>query len=394
MSSRKKKNVIQLITRISVVGIAVITAALIILLSAFNGIEKMIEALYSEYDSDITIRPVNWKTANEQQIDFKKLKAIPGVLNYSRAIEEVVVLKHEKKWVNANLIGIDTAYLTMSKMSRHMVDGECTLGDSDAGYAIIGATLLDKLGGFIPGNVGYETVVCYIPKRKIKIRPGRNPFNMQTIQLAGRMNFNREVNARDMIVSLDQAREMLDYTNQISAVYVDVDSKWENEEVKEEVKKLVGNDFVVKTNFEKNEIIYQTSKSEKLIVFIILLFIFILAAFSLVASLTMLFVEKIENIKTMRSFGANDQFVFKIFFLEGLLIAGKGILFGALIGYAVCALQIQFSLLKMPNSNGEAFPIALSFWDGVVILSLVTGLSLLFSYLPVKFLIYKNRITN
>lgn len=394
MSSRKKKNVIQLITRISVVGIAAITAALIILLSAFNGIEKMIEALYSEYDSDITIRPVNWKTANEQQIDFEKLKAIKGVVNYSRAIEEVVVLKHEKKWVNANLVGIDSSFLEMSRMSQHMVDGECTLGDGDFQYGIIGATLLDKLGGFIPGNVGFETVICYVPKRKIKISPGRNPFSMQTIQLAGRMNFNREVNAKDIVVSIDQARKMLDYSDQISAVYVDVDPKWDNEDVKSEIKKLVGKEFVVKTNFEKNEIIYQTSKSEKLIVFIILIFIFILAAFSLVASLTMLFVEKVENIKTMRSFGANDQFVFKIFFLEGLLIAGKGILFGTLIGYGVCVLQIQLSLLTMPNSNGEAFPIALSFWDGALIISLVTGLSLLFSYLPVKFLIYKNRLTS
>ena len=394
MSSRKKKNVIQLITRISVVGIAVITAALIVLLSAFNGIEKMIEALYSEYDSDITIRPTNWKTANEQQIDFEKLKAIQGVVNYSRAIEEVVVLKHEKKWVNANLIGIDSSFLEMSKMSMHMVDGESTLGDRNGEYAVIGATLLDKLGGFVPNNGGFETVICYIPKRKIKISPGRNPFNMQTIQIAGRMNFNREVNAKDLVVSLEQAREMLDYKEQISAVYVDVDPKWDNEDVKEEIKKSVGEGFVVKTNFEKNEIIYQTSKSEKLIVFIILIFIFILAAFSLVASLTMLFVEKVDNIKTMQSFGANDQFVFKIFFLEGLLIAGKGILFGALIGYAVCVCQLQFSLLTMPNSNGEAFPIALSFWDGVLILSLVTGLSLLFSYLPVKFLIYKNRSTH
>ena len=390
MSSRKKKNVINLITRISVVGIAAITAALIILLSAFNGIEKMIEALYSEYDSDVTIRSAEWKTFNEQQLDLEKIKAVQGVLNVSRAVEEVVILKHEKKWVNATLVGVDSAFLEMSNMPKHMVDGEPMLKDRFGDYGIIGATLLDKLGGYVPKNVGHESITFFIPKRKIKIRPGTNPFKTHTIKIAGRMNYNREVNIRDVVLPIDRAREMLDYSNQLSAIYVDVDPAFSNNDVKAAISNVVGNQFEVKTNFEKNELIFQTSKSEKLIVLIILLFIFILAAFSLVAALTMLFVEKIENIKTMQSFGASKKFIFNIFFFEGLLIAGKGIVFGAVIGYAVCLAQLQFQLLTMPNSNGEAFPIALSLADGTLILGLVILLSVLFSYFPVKYLIYKN----
>ena len=381
---------INLITRISVVGIAAITAALIILLSAFNGIEKMIEELYSEYDTDITIRPEVGKTFNERQIDLKKLQAVEGVFNYSRAVEEVVILKHEKKWVNAKMIGIDSTFLDITNMSKHMIDGKAMLDQYGKYYGVIGAGLLDKLDGYIPENVGHETVICYVPKRKIKIGFGKNPFRTNTIRVSGRMNYNREVNSENFVVPIEFAKELMLYDDHISAIYVDVDPKFDNETVRDEIKELIGSDFVVKTNFEKNELIYKTSRSEKLIVLFILLFIFILAAFNLVASLTMLFVEKLDNIETMQSFGANKKFIFNIFFFEGLLIAGKGILFGVLAGYLICFLQIKFSLLTMPNSAGEAFPIAISWIDGVLIISMVTVLSILFSYFPVKYLIYKN----
>lgn len=381
---------INLITRISVVGIAAITAALIILLSAFNGIEKMIEELYSEYDTDITIRPEVGKTFNERQIDLKKLQAVEGVYNYSRAVEEVVILKHEKKWVNAKLIGIDSSFLDITNMSKHMIDGKAMLDRYGESYGVIGAGLLDKLDGYIPENVGHETVICYVPKRKIKIGFGKNPFRTNTIRVSGRMNYNREVNSENFVVPIEFAKELMRYDDHISAIYIDVDPKFDNEDVRDEIKELIGSDFVVKTNFEKNELIYKTSRSEKLIVLFILLFIFILAAFNLVASLTMLFVEKLDNIETMQSFGANKKFIFNIFFFEGLLIAGKGILFGAIAGYLICFLQLKLSLLTMPNSAGEAFPIAISWVDGVLIISMVTILSVLFSYFPVKYLIYKN----
>ncbi len=372
------------------IGIAAITAALIILLSAFNGIEMMIDRLYSEFDSEITVRPKEGKTFNENQIRDKDFLEIPGVIRYSRAVEEVVILKHEKKWVNANLIGVDSSFLQMTNMKDHMVDGGMFLKLEGEDFGLIGATLLDKLGGFIPQNLGFETLTCYVPKRDVKIRFGKNPFSTQLIKIAGRINYNREVNAQQIIVPIGISRSLMNYTNQISAFYVECDRKMNREDIKSKIQKMVGKDFVVKTNYEKNELIYKTSKSEKLIVLIILLFIFILAAFNLVASLTMLFVEKLENIKTMTSYGASRSFIFKIFFFEGLLIAGKGILIGAIFGYLVCLAQINFEFITMPNSGGEAFPMKLSFWDGTLILTLVVTLSVIFSFLPVKFLIHNN----
>jgi lipoprotein-releasing system permease protein len=382
--------VINLITRISVVGIAAITAALIILLSAFNGIELMIENLYSEFDTDITIRIAEGKTFNESRIDIDKISKLPSVKNTTRAVEEVVILKHESKWVNAKLVGVDSSFLEISQMQNHMVEGQPEIEKDGQEYGIIGAALLEKLDGYIPKNVGHESVICYFPKKNIRIRPGRNPFKTEVVKLSGRMNFNREVNAEFFVVPIDLAMRLKGKTDQISAIYVQAIEGVHNEDLKAELSEMIGDEFVVKTNYEKNELIYKTSKSEKIIVLIILLFIFILAAFNLVASLTMLFVEKIPDIETLRSYGATKRFTFNIFFYEGLLISFKGIFFGALLGYLVCFGQIYFEFITMPNSGGEAFPMAVSLKDGILILSLVGVLSVIFSYLPVKYLSRKN----
>jgi lipoprotein-releasing system permease protein len=379
-----------LITRISVVGIAIITAALVILLSAFNGIETMIEGLYSEFDTDLTVRVEKGKSFNQNRIDISKLRKIEGVQNVSRAVEEVVILRKQKKWVDGNLIGVDPSFIEMTNTKDHMIAGQPLLSEDGNPRGIIGATLLDKLEGHISKNFGNESVVCYVPKRDAKIRIGKNPFNSRIVELSGSINYNREVNAQSFIVPLELSRELMNYKDQISAIYIDASTNTDNEDLKERVQAVVGPGFVVKTSFEKNELIYKTSQTERVVVLIILLFIFVLAAFNLVASLTMLFVEKLDNIKTMISFGATRKFVFKIFFFEGLLISGKGILAGLILGYAICFAQLQFELIVMPNSNGEAFPIAFSIFDGILIFSLVSLLSILFSYFPVKYLIRKN----
>lgn len=389
MRSKRKKNVINLITRISVVGIAAITAALIILLSAFNGIESMIESLYSEFDTDLTIRPAIGKTFNEGQFDKKWLKT-EGVNTYSFGIEETVVLKKDKKWTNAQLYAVDNKYLEITDMENHIINGEAKLQNKGVDLGIIGATLLDKLDGYIPENIGYERVVLYVPKNDIKIRPGKNPFRAKVLDLSGRINYNKEVNEQAIIVPLKLGQELLDAEDRLSAVYIDVKDEFASSDVKEDIQQKVGDQFIVKTNYEKNELIYKTSKSERIIVLIILLFIFVLAAFNLVASLTMLFVEKSDDVKTMQSFGASKSMLFKIFFFEGLLISAKGIIIGMLLGYLVSWLQIQFNLIEMPNSGGVAFPVVISWKDGVLIFSLVAILSTLFSYFPVRYLIRKN----
>lgn len=366
------------------------TAALVILIAAFNGIESMVEQLYSEYDSNITIRSSKGKSFDENSLDIKKIKSNPEVSNTSKALEEIVVIKNEQKWANARMIGVEPDFLKIAKVSDHLVDGYPTLMENEAPMALIGATLLDKLDGYIPKMEGeYERVDVYFPKREAKVSNFSNPFKNLIIPISGRVNYNREVNQEAFIIPIELAKEMLDYEQNITALFVNLKDKSKSEKVKSILQEQLGTDWVVKTHLEKNALIYQTSKSEKLIVIGILVFIFIMAAFNLVASLTMLYIEKKDNIKTMQSFGANQNFVFRIFFYEGLLISAKGIISGLAIGYLICATQIFGELVKMPNSGGEAFPISINWTDGALVLVLVSSLSILASYIPVKFLTRK-----
>jgi lipoprotein-releasing system permease protein len=250
--------------------------------------------------------------------------------------------------------------------------------------------VFDFINTYISENGIEEQLTIYAPKRDSKIRIGSNPFNTQQIRVSGRINYNREINTEILLLPFDFAKKTVGYTSEITAVYLDVLTGYDVDEIKNSLQTRLGDNFEVKTNYEKNELIYKTSKSEKVIVLVILLFIFVLAAFNLVASLTMLFVEKKEDVRTLIGLGANYQTIFQLFFLEGLLIAGKGILYGFILGYTVCVAQQTGELITMPNSNGEAFPINISLVDGLLIFVLVAGLSLLFSYLPVRYLLKKN----
>lgn len=378
---------VHLITRISVIGIAITTAALVILIAAFNGIEQMVERLYSDFDAPVTIRSAKGKTFRESTIDLSAIRKTTHVREVSRAVEETVILKHEKKWVNAEMIGIDASFLKTCHIEKHIVDGYPTIEENNRYLAIVGATLLDKLDGFIAEANGYEELTIYTPLREARISRMKSPFKTTTLGVSSRLNYNREVNAKVILVPLEFAQDQLKYDQEITAIYVGIAPGTDPFDVKESLEQKLGKDFIVKTAAEKNELIFKTSQSEKRIVIIILAFVFILAAFNLVASLTMLFIEKKDNISTMQHFGADKSFILKIFLLEGCLIAGRGIIFGLAIGVGVCLTQQFGKFLEMPNTAGEAFPIAFTVQDGLLIIGLVSLLSLLTSFLPVYYLV-------
>jgi lipoprotein-releasing system permease protein len=389
--AKKSRNVINLITMISVFGITISTAALVILLSAFNGIEDMVIKLYSDFDPDITIRSAKAKTFNQDFINIEALESVRGVQIVSRALEEVVILKHEQKWVHAKMLGVDSTFLKMAKMEEHLIDGELSLSDGEVPLAIFGAGLLDKLDGYIPSNdFSRERVTFHVPMREGKIRPGKNPLNIRVVEAACRVNYNREVNYQYVVIPYDLANELLKYETDITALFVAAREGEHLPSLKERIQTVLGDDFEVNTNFEQNELIFKTSQSERLIVFFILVFIFILSSFNLIASLAMLFVEKKKDISTLYAMGATKKTVFQIFFFEGLLISGRGIAIGLLLGYLIAFSQIYFGILEMPNSGGEFFPMKTTWSDAFFILLTVSALGFLASYLPTKYLVERN----
>ncbi len=358
----------------------------------------MIQNIYSEFDSDISISIKKGKTFNEGQVNWTQLSKIEGIKSYSRAVEEIVVLRHEKKWVNATLLGVEKSFLNAIQLNKidekgqlvHLINGEGLIFEpkTGKGLGLIGAGLLQKLNLYIDNPKERESILIYAPKRNAKIRPGKTPFNTERIILAGSMNYNREVNDEKVLWPLKNARDLLRYNDELTHILVDVDESTglSNNDIKEKLIRILGPNFTVKTNYEKNELIFQTSKSERLVVIVILIFIFILASFNLIASLTMLYLEKKENMLTLKSIGLHESSIFKIFLFEGLLISGFGIILGLVLGYLICFVQLIFEPIVIPGPN-LAFPISFSWNDFFLILLSLTGLSFLFSYFPVRYLI-------
>lgn len=388
--SWKKRNAINLITAISIVGIAVTTASLVILISAFNGIEQMIDRMYSEFDTDLSIQSSETKTFNASQIDLKKIQKVEGVQSISRTVDELVIIKNGERWVNARLIGVDSTFLGMAKINKHLINKEQLLDYKS--FVIPGAGLQEKLQIGIDVENKYDPIVIYAPKRKIAIKPGQNPFFLERSEVTAIMNYNREVNSDIVLSSFDFAAQLLQYENEYSSIWIDLKDEVDSEQAKEKIQELVGNSFKVKTRIEKNELIYKTSQSEKIIVICILIFIFILSAFNLIASLTMLFVEKKKHITSLLSMGLTKQNIFTIFFIEGILISGIGLFLGLALGYLVCFAQLFGNLIVLPGTT-EAFPVNPTLFDGVLILFLVVSLTILFSYSTIHFLI-KNNFTS
>lgn len=348
----------------------------------------MVSNLYSDYDPAITMRSLEGKTFDSTTVNIAGLRKIPHVLSVSKAIEETVIIKHGKKWVNARMVGVDFDFTDACRLRDHMVDGYPYLEENGEPTAVIGAGLLDKIDGYISEVDGYEELTLYTPLRDASIARLKSPFKVSPVKVIGRMNYNKDVNMSDLLVPISYAEIQLNYDKDITAIYLHAE-KEHIPAIKQALESKFGKKFQVKTAAEKNELIFKTSESEKKIVILILLFIFVLAAFNLVASLNMLFIEKKENIETMERFGVTKQFVFRIFFFEGILIAFIGIVIGLVAGVGICLLQNHFEFLTMPNSGGEAFPVILRAKDVVFIFFAVTVLSGLSAYFPVRYLVRK-----
>ncbi len=350
----------------------------------------MVADLYTDFDPDIIVKSKEGKTFYEDEIDFQLFKKTPNVKSWSPAIEELIVIKHQKKFINARIYGVSNQFIEIAKLkdTTHLIQGQGIIKDGAGDMALMGNTLMNNLEVNIPSRLGYENVKIYAPKRNAKLRADGNPFNSKSIRIAGRIHYNKQVDGEAVVVPLNFARELLTYKKEINAVYISVSDQAQKENVKVNLQNELGSNFEVKTNLEKNELIFKTSKTEKMIVFVIMLFIFILAAFNLIASITMLFVEKKENVITMIAFGANEKTIFNIFFYEGLLVAVKGIVYGVVMGYLVAS--VQFFGEYLPIAPGKPFPILFKVSDFIFILAAVSILSIVFCYLTAKMLMRNN----
>ena len=386
--SKKTHNAINIISIISVIGIAISTIALVIVLSAFNGIEQLVIEINSAYEQDIRIESTSTKTFNRNYL-HKEVFEVEGLENATEVLEEICIIKNDDKFIIGQIKGVEPQFIEMSEMESHMKDGEAILEDEFGPLGVIGFLALINLNGYIAeGDMPYDDFTFYVPNREEKIKSGGiDGFESRKIAIAGVFAFNNKVDERVLVVPISYAAEALNIKDEITALEMSFEPGTDLEEKKIELAAMLGSGFKVKTHFEQNQLIYQTSQMEKWLIVLFLTFIFFMVTFTLVSSITMLVLEKQSNLLTIRAMGATKSQLQNIFFYEGMMINLAGLIFGLVIGYGICFLQQQFGFIMLDEEFGEAFPIHFKLSDLILILSITLCLGSVVAYLPGKFLI-------
>lgn len=381
--AKKSQNAINIISWISVFSIAIGTFALVVVLSAFNGLEGLVESLFESFDSDIRIEAKQGKTFSDQSIPFDRLMEIEGVANYTRVLEEVCGVRYKQQKAIATIKGVEESYLSMSKLDSSIIDGELLLKSNGINFAVSGYGIASQLGMYL--QKAPENMTIYAPKRSAvsSINPMQSVYR-RMIAPGAVFYISPEYDNKYILVSLDFVQELLEYDNEISSVEVAVNDEKNIEKVKEEILKVVGEEFSVKSRFEFNELIYKTNKTEKWVTFLILVFILIIAAFNILSSLSMLIIEKKKDIYTLRSLGAKEQLIRSIFFIEGMLINLSGAMAGLILGVAVCLLQEHVGLIKLEGGIVEFYPVEINPLELLYITITVLVIGFLTSWYPVR----------
>ena len=372
------------------------TAAMVIILSGFNGIEALVLDMFNSFDSDIKISSKNSKTFDRNFLP-DEIYEVDGLVNYTEVIEEIAIIKNQDNFIIGTIKGVSPSFLEMAEMDQHLLDGRAVLQDSYGPLALIGAGAIENLDGYIfQVEDQYEYFTIYSPNKGERISSNQlkniDAFTTSQIPIVGVFGYNNKVDQEYMIVPIDYAREIFDYKEDITQLELDFHPDVDLERKKAELAEIVGPSFILETGFEQNKLIYETSQSEKWITTLLLGFIFFLATFNMIASITMLVIEKKDNMRTLFALGAKENQLRRIFFYEGLLINGLGLMLGLGIGYGICYLQQKYGLVAMQNSTVPYFPIQFKISDLFLILGITTGFGLLAAWLPSKFLI--NRILN
>ena len=384
--AKKSHNVINIISAISAICMAVGTAALIIILSVYNGFDSLIRSMMSNVEPDLLITPATGKTFVPDDSTFDWIYDQPSVKNMCCVLEEQVFISYDGKQSLARAKGVDWVYEEESPLKDHMRDGEFKLHRGDVPLAAVGAGLAYELG-ISPRFL--SPVEIYFPTRTGRISLANPAASIESVRVypSGLFSVNNDVDAELLIVPIEKMQELLEYEDEVSAVEIRLTEDSPKDELKrlqKEIGARLGPGFRVKDRFQQNESLYKMMKYEKAAIFMILIFVIIIIAFNIFGSLTMLIIEKKEDIRTLRSMGAPDSLIRKIFVLEGWFISLAGLAGGLVIGVGFAALQQAFGLIKMPGHFVvQAYPIILS-WSDILLTAVgVAVIGYLIALLPV-----------
>ena len=388
--SKKSHNLINIISFISMAGIIVGTMALIIVLSVFNGFEGVIKSLYHTFNPDLLITAKQGKTFHYAGFPSEKLKKTDGVFQLVQVVEEDALLKYRDQQFIGKIKGVSENYTLAAKPDTMLTNGKFILQEGKTNFAVTGAGVTWFLG--INLRDIKQLLSVYVPKRgNASSFSMESAFNNRVIHPAGVFSIQQEIDDQYVFVPLRFARSLMDYTDEVTSIEVYFNAGADDEKIESIIQEIVGNGYYVKDRNEQNATLFKVMESEKMAIFLILIFILILASFNMIGSVSVLIVEKKKDIAVLKSMGADKKLVSRIFFTEGLMISFLGTMIGLVLGYVILLLQQQYGFISLGDGNGafiiDAYPVQMKWTDFVVVFFTVQIIGMIASWYPARYLL-------
>lgn len=386
--AKKQFNAIHIITAISSVAVGVVTAAMICVLSVMNGFGVMIEHLFSQFDPDLRITSQSGKSFVISEEKKSKLLELPSINLISESISETALAYFEEKQMPVQLMGVDSVFGQLTNIENIITDGHYEVFDGAFDRAVLGQGLAWKLG---IGVHFIHAIEVYAPKREGKVnmlRPDVN-FNSERCFIAGTFAVNQQKYDENlMLVDINLARRLLEYdTTEVTALQMDVADGYSIRKTKRDIAAILGDGYFIQDRYEQQEDFFRILHVEKFLTTLLLIFILLIATFNGIGSLSMLIIDKQQDIRTLSYLGASDDMIRKIFILEGWMVNSLGALGGVIVGLGICLLQEHLGMLKLGNGAEyvvSAYPVAVQAGDIALVCMIVLILGVLSSWIPAR----------
>lgn len=387
--AKKSHHAINVISWISVCGVAVATMAMVCTLSVFNGFQELFSTLFCNFDPQIEITSRQGKVFDPTSKEFNTIRKMEGVAIFTEVLEENALLKYQDRQVPATIKGVADNFGQLTSIDSIIVNGHFMLYDSLVDYGTLGVGLANVLG---TGSSFIDPLEVFAPKRNVRINMA-NPatsFTEDYLFVSGIFSLEQpEYDEKYVIVPLHFARRLFNYEKEVSGIELKLSPNASLPEIKEKIQKTLGDAYYVKDRYEQQEDFFKMMNLEKWISFLILSFIMLIATFNIIGSLSMLIFDKKDDIITLRNLGANDTFIARIFLIEGSLISLGGVLSGIVLGIILTLTQQYFGILRLGESNTfivDSYPVRLDMSDLLLVFITVLIIGFLAVWFPVRYL--------
>ena len=392
--SKKSHNAINVISGVSVCGVALATLALVCTLSVFNGFQDLVKTMFTAFDPELKITSVTGKVFDAEDERIKAIQAMPEVEIFSKSLADNALVQYKGRQAMVVIKGVEDNFNQLTAIDSILYGrGELVLHDEVVDYAIPGIELISVLG---TGIRFLDPLEVYAPKRGVKVNVA-NPassFQMDYLYSSG-LTFavnQQKYDASYVLTSLDFARNLFQYDTEVSSIELKLHPDANVDRVKDKISKVLDKNFLVQDRYDQQMDTYRIMEVEKLISYLFLSFILLIACFNVIGSLSMLIIDKRDDVTTLRNLGADNKLISCIFLLEGCLISFIGALVGVVLGLVLCLVQQEFGIISLGSGDTagafvvDAYPVSVHFSDVVLVLATVLVIGFLSVLYPVRYL--------